>query len=329
MNKSHKRINNIKTKISAQQDRINDILNGSEKNIENGIKRLQKLFMTVISVVIITNIIAITAVAIYEGPITIIALQLFSFITLLMFFLEFIMRMISAPARYPNSSPFLARLRYLISFAGLIDVLSIMPILIPILYKINDAELELHGDELHLYMLFLFTLMIKTVRYFKTFHFIIKVFGSVKRELLLGLIISAILVISSGTLMYYVECNAQPEKFTGIGQGFWWSIMTFSTVGYGDIYPITPLGKLLASLMAIIGIGTIALPSGIISGAFIREMQLQKQRKSKNKMATTGVATPSGIKFSNYKYCPYCGTVGKFSIQEKYCQYCGKMVCDN
>lgn len=324
---SNKKIDAIKTKISVQQHRINDILNDSDKNIGKGVKKMQRLFITVISTVIITNICAIIGIAVNENPITIIALQLSSLATLLIFLIEFIMRFISAPAEYTNVSPRLAHLKYLFSFVGLIDILSILPILIPILYKINGAELELHGDELHLYMLFLFTLMIKTIRYFKTFHFIIRVFGSVKRELLLGLIISAILVISSGTLMYYVERSAQPEKFTGIGEGFWWSIMTYATVGYGDIYPITPLGKILASLIAIIGIGTIALPSGIISGAFIREMQLQKQRKSKNK--TTIAAPISEVKLNDYKFCPYCGTSGKFSLQGKYCQYCGKTVYNN
>lgn len=84
----------------------------------------------------------------------------------------------------------------------------------------------------------------------------------------------------SGILMYYIERNAQPEAFANIGDGLWWAIVAFTTVGYGDIYPITPVGRLLSSLISLIGIAMIAIPTGIISSAFMN-MLLNKQKNNK------------------------------------------------
>ena len=149
-----------------------------------------------------------------------------------------------------------------------------------------------------------------------------KVFSSVKKELIFGIIMAAIVVGISGTLMYYVERTAQPEKFSSIGEGFWWSIITFATVGYGDIYPITPLGKILAAFISMIGIGTIALPSGIISSAFIKAMNDKKtnhlifNKDNKNNMTKETTESPT--------YCGYCGNKSYLHPEKPYCTYCGK-----
>ena len=86
------------------------------------------------------------------------------------------------------------------------------------------------------------------------------------------------MVCFSAILMYYLERSAQPEVFRNIGDGVWWSIVTFATVGYGDIYPVTPLGKLLGGLIALIGIAMIAIPTGIISSSFMHILQQKEQK---------------------------------------------------
>ena len=97
--------------------------------------------------------------------------------------------------------------------------------------------------------------------------------------------------------MYYVEGDAQPEKFATIGHSFWWSIATLTTVGYGDVYPITAAGKILSAIIALIGIGFIALPTGIISSAFVDKIQRRRaEKRTKN------------------CECPNCGA--KFKFQE-------------
>ncbi len=79
--------------------------------------------------------------------------------------------------------------------------------------------------------------------------------------------------------MYYVENDAQPENFASIGHAFWWAIATLTTVGYGDVYPVTGLGKILSAIIALIGIGFVALPTGIISSAFIEQIKENKESK--------------------------------------------------
>ena len=93
--------------------------------------------------------------------------------------------------------------------------------------------------------------------------------------------VAFILLILSSTLMYYIENEAQPEKFENIGQAMWWSVATLTTVGYGDVYPITGIGKFLSAIIALIGIGFVALPTGIISSAFIERVQKEKEEKKK------------------------------------------------
>ena len=79
--------------------------------------------------------------------------------------------------------------------------------------------------------------------------------------------------------MYYIERGAQPDAFRNIGDGLWWAVVTFATVGYGDIYPVTMLGKLLGSIISMIGIAMIAIPTGIISSSFISIIQKKTNRK--------------------------------------------------
>ena len=114
------------------------------------------------------------------------------------------------------------------------------------------------------------------------------VFKDTKGELSITLFVTFILMVLSSTLMYYIEGDAQPEKFANIGESMWWAVATLTTVGYGDIYPITAAGKLISGFIAIVGIGFIALPTGIISSAFIEKIQKKGDK-------------------SNICSCPNCG----------------------
>ena len=108
------------------------------------------------------------------------------------------------------------------------------------------------------------------------------VLTTVKEELITAYTACGIMLGFSGILMYYIERNAQPQAFENIGDGFWWAIVAFTTVGYGDIYPVTPLGRLLSSLISLIGIAMIAIPTGIISSAFMNMLIEKKQKAGKD-----------------------------------------------
>ncbi len=98
--------------------------------------------------------------------------------------------------------------------------------------------------------------------------------------------------------MYYIEKDAQPEAFQNIGQGFWWAVATLTTVGYGDIFPVTGLGKFISGLIALLGIGLVALPTGIISSAFMNEIENKKKDTNTCTFDHTIMTT---------RYCPHCG----------------------
>ena len=124
-------------------------------------------------------------------------------------------------------------------------------------------------------------IIFKLIRYSRSFQMIGTVLRTVREELVTAYTACGIMLGFSGILMYYIERYAQPEAFENIGDGFWWAIVAFTTVGYGDIYPITPLGRLLSSIISLIGIAMIAIPTGIISSAFM-SMLIEKKQKEKN-----------------------------------------------
>ena len=186
------------------------------------------------------------------------------------FLVEYVLRIVAAPARYPGSSPFRARVRYLFSFYGAVDFVAVLPFLLVYLFKDTPS--------VHIITLAYIFIVFKLIRHSRSFRFIGEVLSAVREELVTAYTACGIMVCFSAILMYYIERNAQPEAFANIGDGLWWSIVAFTTVGYGDIYPITPLGKLLSSLISLIGIAMIAIPTGIISSSFINLLQ-QKNKK--------------------------------------------------
>jgi len=117
----------------------------------------------------------------------------------------------------------------------------------------------------------------KLGRYSKSIRLISDVFKEPKVELLITLCICLILIIFSSTLINYIETQAQPDKFENADESLWWAVATLTTQGYGDIYPITPIGKILEATIAIIGIGFVVLPTGIISSSFISTLNDQKK----------------------------------------------------
>ena len=133
----------------------------------------------------------------------------------------------------------------------------------------------------------------KIQRYTKSLNLIGKVLKSKKEELFITVFVTIILIIFASTLMYYIENDVQPNAFPNILATFWWAVATLTTIGYGDVYPVTDLGRLLSGIIAVLGIGLVALPTGLISSGFIEEISKKKrQHKQKEEDIT---------------YCPHCG----------------------
>lgn len=175
------------------------------------------------------------------------------------------------------------RLNFAFSTMGIIDLIAILPFFLPFIFPFDLRIIRI-------LRLFRLLRIFKLGRYSKSLKTIRYIFKETKDELSITVFVTFVLMILSSTLMYYIEHDDQPEQFASIGDAFWWAVATLTTVGYGDVYPITPLGKLLSGIIALIGIGFVALPTGIISSAFIDKIQEEKKEKKKE------VCT-----------CPHCG----------------------
>ena len=193
------------------------------------------------------------------------AFHVIEVITILIFCVEYILRIWTADYLYPDKSEFLSRLRFLISFDGIIDLLTILPFFflsgMVIFRMLRVARI------FHLFRL--------NARY-DSFNVITTVLYEKRNQIISSVFIVLILMLASSLCMYSVEHDSQPEVFRNAFSGIWWSMSTLLTVGYGDIYPITTLGRIMAICIAYLGVGAVAIPTGIISAGFVE----QYQRKS-------------------------------------------------
>lgn len=195
------------------------------------------------------------------------------YISSMVFLCEYILRILSAPANYPNISAIKARCKYVLSFYGIVDFVAILPVIL--VHTFWNTHL------VHALILPYVFIIFKLIRYSRSFRMIGSVLSSVRNELFTAYTACLILVCFSAILMFYIEHAAQPERFQNIGDAFWWAIVTFTTVGYGDIYPVTPLGKILSGIISLIGIAMIAIPTGIISSAFLAFIKEKEHKQEK------------------------------------------------
>lgn len=236
---------------------------------------MSQLFQCVVLFFIVGSISAIVYSSFESSKPYTLGLFAFTHVSAIVFTIEYLLRIIAAPLHHPSKKPYRARIHYLFTFYGLVDFVAILPFLMVYLYWNTEV--------VHLIILPYIFIVFKLIRYSKSFRLIGSVLHEVKDELITAYTACGIMVCFSAILMYYIERNAQPFAFANIGDGLWWSIVAFTTVGYGDIYPITPLGKILSSVISLIGIAMIALPTGIVSSAFMSTMQKKKKKESDEK----------------------------------------------
>ena len=192
----------------------------------------------------------------------------FEFISVIIFSAEYLLRLWSCTVDERFRYPVTGRLRMLASPMAIIDLLAILPFYLPIL----GVDLR----SLRVLRLLRILRIAKVGRYYTSLNIMRNVFRSRKEELVLTTAVMTLLLVVSSSLLYYCENGAQPEAFSSIPATMWWAVAALTTVGYGDIYPVTALGKCCASVIAILGIGMFALPTGIIGAGFVEEIQKKK-----------------------------------------------------
>ena len=183
-------------------------------------------------------------------------------ITVAFFAVDYCLRLLTAKYLYPKLSSMAALWQYMRSFKGFIDLVSFLPYYLPIFFPGGAPAFRLFRV-LRLFRLF------RVNAYYDSFSVILEVLDNKRQQLYSSVFIIAILLLGSSLCMYSLEHDAQPDVFKNAFSGIWWAVSTLLTVGYGDIYPITPTGQLLSIFITFLGVGMVAIPTGIISAGFV------------------------------------------------------------
>lgn len=218
------------------------------------------LFDWCLSGIIIINIITMFMQTFSEFEPIMLLLDIIEAVTMLLFCAEYILRIWTADLLYPTLSPIKARLRFLVSFDGIIDLCTILPFFY--LSGFVAFRMLRVGRIFHLFR-------INAV--YDSFNIITTVLYEKRNQIMSSVFIIIVLMFASSLGMYSAEHDAQPEVFRNAFSGIWWSMSTLLTVGYGDIYPVTVIGKLMAICIAFFGVGVVAIPTGIISAGFVEQ----------------------------------------------------------
>ena len=242
------------------KEKIFNIIQIGDKS--NPISRMFDIFITV---TIVANILVTFLQTFDELAFLTTVFKGVEYVTRFIFCVEYILRIWTAEYLYPDKSRGRSRLRFLVSFDGIVDFLTIVPVFFLsgfVIFRMLRVARIFH----------LFRLNAK----YDSFNVITTVLYEKRNQIISSVFIVLILMLASSLCMYSVEHDAQPTVFRNAFSGIWWSMSTLLTVGYGDIYPITPLGRVMAICIAYLGVGAVAIPTGIISAGFVE----QYQRKS-------------------------------------------------
>lgn len=247
--------------------------------------RFARLLRTALAVLILANVSAVVLETVpsiqahWQA-----ALDRFELVSLVVFLVEYGLRLWAAP-EYPQFGGRFGRLRWATSFAAVVDLLAVLPSLL--------AATGIDLRVVRIARLLRILRIAKLERYSVALQTLHRVLKAKSADLLSLLFLLVILLVVSSTLMFHIEHAAQPNVFSSIPTTMWWGIVTLTTIGYGDMAPITAGGRWLGAVVAVLGIGMFALPAGLLGAAFVDELgkarlRLHHQRDGK-------------------PHCPHCG----------------------
>ncbi|MBP2145138.1 voltage-gated potassium channel [Methanofollis sp. W23] len=254
--------------------RVYNVLEGTD---EGGmIGEVLNVFIIALIVANVTAVVLATDASLYQAYQSL--FDWFEVVSVAIFTVEYALRLWTAPCNPRFAGPG-GRVRFATSPLALIDLVAIMPFYLPMVLPLDLRILRM----LRLVRIFR---LFKLYRYSEALRMLERVIKAEKEALVVVGFVLLVLLILTSTVMYFVEHTAQPEAFSSIPMAMWWAVATLTTVGYGDVYPVTPLGKLLGGFIAILGIGMFALPAGILASAFGDEIRGRHEKK---------------------RICPHCG----------------------
>ena len=191
-------------------------------------------------------------------------LDVIEFLTVAAFAVDYFLRLYTADFKYRGMSRGKAMTRYAFSFGGIIDLISFLPMYLPFFFPSGAAAFRL-VRVIRIFRLF------RINAYYDSLSVVTSVLKSKKNQLVSSVVIILVLMLASSLCMYSLENEAQPEVFTNAFSGIWWAASTLLTIGYGDIYPVTTMGQILGIVISFLGVGMVAIPTGIISAGFVEQ----------------------------------------------------------
>ena len=196
----------------------------------------------------------------------------FEYFSVVVFSVEYVVRTWSCVEDPAYAKPLLGRLRFAFTPLALVDLAAVLPFYLPFL-----------GMDLRVLRMFRLLRVMrimriaKLARYSDSFQMLLRVVKSRRDQLLSAVFILLIFLVVAASITYYAEHDAQPKTFSSIPAAMWWAAVTLTTVGYGDACPVTPVGKLMASITAMLGIGMFALPTAILGAGFLEDLADRKK----------------------------------------------------
>lgn len=227
--------------------------------VENNTSRKGKFFDYFIQILILSSLAAFAIETLPNNSTqTIKLLKGFEVICVAIFTIEYVLRI------YVAKKP----LKYIFSFYGIIDFLAIFPFYLRTAYDLRA---------LRAFRVFRIFRALKLVRYNKALNRFHIAAGIVKEEIVLFLIVTSIFIFLASTGIFYFENEAQPEIFSSVIHSGWWAVVTLTTVGYGDVYPITVGGKIFTFFILLIGVGIVTIPAGLVASALSKAREIENQ----------------------------------------------------
>jgi voltage-gated potassium channel len=248
---------------------------------ELGHSRWDKIINAFIIILIIFNVVAVMLETVAEIHVPYWkAFHYFDVFSVTVFSIEYLLRVWSCTQETRYRHPVRGRLNYIFSIGALVDLLAILPFY---LHAIIGLDLRM----IRILRLARFLRLFRLTSYMKATRMVVNVFRTRIKELVLSMVLAVFLIIITSSLIYFAEHLAQPDVFSSIPKTIWFSVVTLTTVGYGDMIPATATGKFLTGALLLVGVAIFALPAGIITAGFLEE-----SRKSRH---TARIR------------CPHCG----------------------
>lgn len=293
--------------------KISDLL-GNNLDV-TGANNLERFIMGLI----VLNVVSVIIEPSFKSSDVLHFFRILETVSVVIFTIEYLLRVWVSDLHKPNLKSWKARILFMASAMAIIDLLAILPFYLPFIVSVDLRVLRI----LRLLRL---TRILKINRYTDAMTVVVTVLKNKKEQLLSSFFVALMLLVLSSVLMYNAENEAQPELFSSIIHTMWWAVATLTSVGYGDIFPVTEFGKLLAAFIAIIGTGIVAIPTGIIAAGFTEVINHKEVEELKKVFEHKEIDELKGISKQNEaaelkevsmqkgaqdqiikKYCPYCG----------------------